>query len=551
MTNLSYLKHKLLSSRRWDIKLLTVALLLLGIAVSVQLVRSGVSWLSKAGPDDVRLFFASSEYTLPPDTNLNLMLDAGSKQVGFIRVEVSFDRSKVNLLGEVNTNSSFRRMVIKSTRNEANTNGKVVLALGVDPDDLGQAPSGTFQLAQIPITAVTADPNQSTQLTILRSAIQVVDLGTNSLGFFTEDASIVINPTGSTPTSVIASPTPTAGPTSTPIPTPPPGGSSGIWISKDRLMQLPTSGSAWSNVKSEADKSAGTPELSNQDDRTNVTIMAKALVFARTGQTNYRDDVVSALSYIANSGTYSGRALALGRELAAYVIAADLIDLRNYDPSLDGQFRAKINQLLTTYTDGGPSSLVECHENRPNNWGTHCGGSRAAVAAYLGNTSELARTAQVFKGWLGDRSSYAGFNYGDLGWQCDSSRPVGINPQGCTKQGHNVDGVLPDDQRRGGGFQWPPPKENYVWGGLEGAHMQAVILYNQGYDVWNWENQAMLRAMQWLHTPHFSGGSSYPAEGDDTWQPHLTNYYYGTNFPAPVPSNPGKNTAWTDWTHAR
>ena len=29
-------------------------------------------------------------------------------------------------------------------------------------------------------------------------------------------------------------------------------------------------------------------------------------------------------------------------------------------------------------------NLVECHEKRPNNWGNHCGASRAAVAAYLG-----------------------------------------------------------------------------------------------------------------------------------------------------------------------
>jgi hypothetical protein len=28
------------------------------------------------------------------------------------------------------------------------------------------------------------------------------------------------------------------------------------------------------------------------------------------------------------------------------------------------------------------------------------------------------------------------------------------------------------------------------------------------------------------------------------------NYYYGTAFPAPVPSRPGKNVGFTDWTHA-
>jgi hypothetical protein len=233
----------------------------------------------------------------------------------------------------------------------------------------------------------------------------------------------------------------------------------------------------------------------------------------------------------------------LGRELAAYVIAADLIDLPNYDSNFDNQqFRPWLRRTLTEDLEG--RTLQSTHEDRPNNWGTHAGASRAAVAVYLGDQAELERTAQVFKGWLGDRSSYAGFAYGKLDWQCNPSEPVGINPAGCMKEGHSIDGVLPDDQRRDGPFQWPPPKENYVWEGLQGALAQAVILSNAGYDVWNWEDQALLRAVRWLHEQ-----ANFPAEGDDAWQPHLVNYYYGTDFPAVVPARPGKNVGWTDWTH--
>ena len=326
---------------------------------------------------------------------------------------------------------------------------------------------------------------------------------------------------------------------------PEPGGSGvHIWISPAELAVLPASGPAWDNVKARADQSCGVPDLDNQDSSVNVCVLAKALVFARTGQTVYRDGVVSAVDNIVNSGTYNGRALALGRELGAYVIAADLMDLQTYDATLDGLLRAKITEFLTTPTTGGPANLIECHEVRPNNWGTHCGASRAAVAAYLGDTVALSRIAQVFKGWLGDRSSYAGFAYGDLSWQCDPAAPVGINPKGCMKQGHSIDGVLPDDQRRGGSFSWPPPQENYVYEALQGALVQAVLLNRQGYDTWSWSDQALLRAFQWLHTE-----ANYPAVGDDTWQPHLVNHFHRLTFPAPVPSNPGKNMGWTDWTH--
>src|SRR3989338_5352511 len=188
----------------------------------------------------------------------------------------------------------------------------------------------------------------------------------------------------------------------------------GIWISPADLAAKPTSGSAWNGLLSAANSSCGTPDLANQDDGANVCVMAKALVFARTGTTSYRTDVITALRSIVNSGTYNGRALAIGRELGAYVIAADLISLSTADSALDQQFRLKIREFLTTPTSGGPPSLIDCHEDRPNNWGAHCGASRAAVYAYLGDAAGIARVAQVFKGWLGDQSSYTGFSYGDL-----------------------------------------------------------------------------------------------------------------------------------------
>ena len=324
----------------------------------------------------------------------------------------------------------------------------------------------------------------------------------------------------------------------------PSSGNPGIWLSSTDLAALPVSGPGWNNVLAEANGPCGAVDLANQDQRNNTCVLAKALAYARTGDPLYRLDVIDALVYIASAPIYAGRALAVGRELAAYVIAADIIGLQSFDPALDTLFRAAIQALVFTPTDDGPSSLAECHERRPNNWGTHCGASRAAVAAYLGDAATLDGVARVFKGWLGDRSSYAGFDYGDLSWQCDPLEPVGINPVGCTRDGYSIDGVLPDDQRRAGAFVWPPPKENYVWEALQGALVQAVILHRAGYPVWDWEDRALLRAVTWLHDQ-----DGYPAEADDTWQPHILNYYYGVSFPAPVPATPGKNIGWSDWTH--
>ncbi len=311
-----------------------------------------------------------------------------------------------------------------------------------------------------------------------------------------------------------------------------------IWISPNEIATLPTSGPAWDRLKAEADGPTGTPNLSDQEDAVNVQILAKALVFARTKDERYRSEVIYACM-IAIDTEKNGSALALGRKLAAYVIAADLVGL---PPNENQRFRAWLNKTLTEPLGG--LSLRSAHEKRANNWGTHAGASRVAVAAYLGDQAEIARCAQVFKGWLGDRASYAGFQYGNLSWQADPSQPVGINPKGVIRDGHLIDGVLPDDQRRGGIFKWPPPKVNYVYGALQGALVQAVILSRLGYEVWNWQDRALLRAYQWLHSQ-----ANFAATGDDTWQLHLVNYYYRTQFPALIPSPPGKNIGWTDWTH--
>ena len=103
---------------------------------------------------------------------------------------------------------------------------------------------------------------------------------------------------------------------------------------------------------------------------------------------------------------------------------------------------------------------------------------------------------------------------------------------------------MPDDMRRGGGFQFPPGITGYPWEGLQGAIVQAEILYRAGYPTWEWEDQALLRAVQFLYS------IGWQPDGDDRWQVWLINYRYGTNFNADTPVSAGKNMGWTDWSHS-
>jgi hypothetical protein len=286
-----------------------------------------------------------------------------------------------------------------------------------------------------------------------------------------------------------------------------------------------------------AQQSSNAPNIGDQNDQTDAVVVAKALVYVRTGNSAYREQVVAAI--LKAMGTEDGsNALALSRNLAGYVIAADLVGLSGADATA---FRTWLAAVRHENLDG--RTLISAHEIRPNNWGTHAGVSRIAAAIYLGDMEDLQRAATVFRGWLGDRSAYAGFSYGELDWQANPAEPVGVNPAGSTIQGHNVDGVLPDDQRRAGAFTWPPPKENYVWEALQGAVAQARLLSRRGFDAFNWSDQAIRRALTWLHAQ-----ASFPATGDDGSTPWLVNGVYGTNFPAPNNAKPGKNgLGWYEW----
>ena len=312
-----------------------------------------------------------------------------------------------------------------------------------------------------------------------------------------------------------------------------------LWIDREALLARPTEGPAWRALLDAARAPASRPDLANQDDPSDVRLLARALVAVRTRDEGLRREVVAGLARV--QGTERGAStLAIGRGLLAYVIAADLIELAGPDRDAFAAWLDRVRRA--SFRD---RTLISTHEDRPNNWGTHAGASRIAIALYLGDEADLARGAHVFRGWLGEASGWQGFAFGDPAWQASIRGPhYGVNPPGATRAGHSIDGVLPDDQRRGGGFRWPPPRENYVYEALQGAVAQAVLLDRAGYAAFDWGDRALLRAFTWLHEE-----ADYPARGDDTWLPHLINAAYDSDFPAPVPTRPGKGMGFSDWTH--
>ena len=332
-----------------------------------------------------------------------------------------------------------------------------------------------------------------------------------------------------------------------------------LWITADQVVALPRTGESWAEVERWAARSNDIV-LGDRDENGDVALLAatyKALA---------EDDQLQLAALRANilgvPGTElitpddttigpddeggNGESLALARNLPSLLIAARLVDLGEADIG----FRAWLADLLSRRIGTQQRSLISTHEDRANNWGTHAGAARIAAALYLNDTTQLETAAAVFRGWLGERESYTGFNFGeDRSWHANPLDPIGINPRGATLGGHPVGGVLPDDQRQAGSFTWPPIRSDRAWEAMQGAVLQAQLLADNGFSAWEWGDRALLRAAQWLLEE-----AGQPPTGDDLWILPLLDHAYGTRFSRNIDlsaGRPGKNIGFTALTHPK
>jgi hypothetical protein len=324
----------------------------------------------------------------------------------------------------------------------------------------------------------------------------------------------------------------------------PPTNGSAVWVSRADLMSRPVNGPLWTDLQWTADGTFPPAKVSDQDSNHDMRTLAAALVWARTGLTSYRAKAADAINRAIGTER-NGYTLALARNLAGYAVAADLIDLKTYKPTADTRFRTWLSAVRRENLHG--LTLITTHERRSNNWGAMAGVSRIAADLYLGDTADLDRAATVFRGYTGERSAYAGFEFGDMSWQANPSFPVPINPPGATKDGLSIDGALPDDMRRGCAFQVPPCPTYYAWEAMQGIIMQADLLSHHGYPAFAWSENAVYRAARFLRIlDRLYGG--WWVQGDDIWQPSVLNHAYGPVFPSNG-TGAGKVFGWTNWVY--
>ncbi len=353
-------------------------------------------------------------------------------------------------------------------------------------------------------------------------------------------------------------PTPTSGPTTT---LPPIQVGKGIWISKEEIMSLPTTGTAWTTLVREANSNWGSANLGDNNSSHDVKTLAGALVAVRTNDEALRQKTIEGLQSAMKSPL--SRALELSRGLQTYIIAADIIGYRT--PEFEQWIRSMLNANVSPHTGGSKlcnQSGVElscsgiggvlCTAYRsPNNWGGHARASAIAGALYLNDQQLTQKLVNAHKAFIGIDVSNNLYCQ-DTNWHANSANRYGVNKKGSSINGTNVSGVLPEDWRRGAEYKWPPAPSGYMWEGMQGYVVSAVMLHRAGLVSFNAGDNAVVRSMDMLYakgeaasnSPQFSN----PAGSDDTWIPWVINYYAGTNYPTSAASS-GKNMGYTDWTH--
>lgn len=323
-----------------------------------------------------------------------------------------------------------------------------------------------------------------------------------------------------------------------------------LLMDEEDLLALPTSGTAWNNLKNVADGDLGTADISDQDNTHAIRTLGTALVYARTGENVYGDKAHKAV--MAAIGTEEGgQTLALGRSLGAYVLAADFIRLHELAPNDDETFRVWLDDVRTKHigNHGRWVNLTQTHENTANNWGTFAGASRLAASMYLDDTEDVDRVAQIFRGWTGDRSYYDEFQptaAWDGSWACDEDNWVPVNPE-CVKDGINIDGALVEEVSRGGSLSEPPGSSgmSYSWEAMQGVVLQAELLSRAGYDAWNWSDQSLLRATDFLW--RMGWDIEYTVQ---RYVPWIINARYGTDYPT-RDAHFGRVFGYTDWLYGQ
>lgn len=390
-------------------------------------------------------------------------------------------------------------------------------------------------------------------------------------------------------------PTVTATPGRSPTPptfiSPPPTSGTGIWISAEEIRNLPISGqsgcdslcsAAWNGIISRADSNWSGADLSTYSGLDHSQgVWAAALAAARlttepgrsADAQKYRDKAIKALNDVIGTetpalpesgGGIDDGSLAAARQFLRYVTSADILGYTNWGSGYKGYSNYAQYMYRSKFTfrrgDGGKRF---CEALGASNGSNMSRATCVALAAFLADKAQLDSSWLAFRRFGGDYGAPITIEFSGSGgnWYHNDSSKLGINPKGstCAGSSYPADGVIPNDQGRGGNCPTnpnsAPGSTQYPWEGLQGVYAQALMLYRLGYKDSSGKNpfqindSALLRAVQYQKYLQDKFGGSWYDSGRAAWVKHLAYKFYGYKPISYDASDGGRNMSHTQWTH--
>lgn len=328
----------------------------------------------------------------------------------------------------------------------------------------------------------------------------------------------------------------------------------------------PTFGAAWDYMKARAYDALSGMNLSSAPDATSPWLpnyngarfvkrpgtqtLAAALVYARTGEQEYKDLVTNACRYLIGTEDESSldgtatqdKLLATCRQIGAFVLAANLVGMDDRD------WNAWLGALRTKPigTSGQASNITQLSDERANNWGSFARAARIAIDIYLGDDADLELVVERFKLVLGEIDQRPDLLWiedadFDLSYACDKPWR-GINSSAC---GLGKDGIIVEDLSRSiRAFpNYDATGIGYTFEAYQAMLFTAVLLERQGFDAFGWGDQALRRVMDWLVRENYPHGNGYSTEQHEVW---IVRHFYGVDYPT-TPAQMGRCFGFTDW----
>jgi hypothetical protein len=333
-----------------------------------------------------------------------------------------------------------------------------------------------------------------------------------------------------------------------------------VWVDHDELMALPTSGPAWDALLKIANSATfDGADVSNQDSTHSRSILAAALAGVRTGNVTLMDKAVAGLGDAIDTEE-GARWLAIGRNMGAYIIAADVLDIRE-GPVYDWLKRFASRTLGFDNDTSKQVTLKECAWNSASNAPSQEGFVLTALAVYLKDKELLDYCWDCFKRYCGDTSAKHTFSSNGFGdpWQVNNTDAgrVAILPVGAFKNGLDLNGSLTNDMGRSNPKPVNPlvykTESLYPWVGLDGAFCTAMVLHRAGYPAFEIQDQALLRAVKFLRRvaadykePRWWGQDK---KEDAKWLAHVFYNLPLADYPITLPVANHDLVGYVDWTH--